>query len=156
MKHVEVLLRENIKTLGKCGDIVRVKPGFARNYLMPRKLAVVANEDNKRAMARRRKVLDAEEAQRDAEVSARVATLAGVVLKTNVRADEHGHLYGSVNAASIAALLAAAGHVFEERAVRIDAPIKEVGTYTVKIHVHGDRLAEVQVVVEPEAAPSGV
>jgi large subunit ribosomal protein L9 len=155
MKNVEVLLRENIKTLGKCGDVVRVKPGFARNYLMPRKLAVEANEDNKRAMARRRKVLDAEEAKRDAEVEARVATLAGVALKSTVRADEHGHLYGSVNAASIVALLAAAGHSFEERAVRLENPIKEVGTYTVRIHVHGDRFAEVQLVVEAEAAASG-
>ena len=95
---VEVLLRENIATLGRCGDLVKVAPGYARNYLLPRKLAVEANADNKKAMLRRRGRLDVEEAERAAEVQARVAGLAGLVLRTSGKADESGHLYGSVNA----------------------------------------------------------
>jgi len=149
---VEVLLRDNIKTLGRCGDVVKVTQGYARNYLLPRRLAVQANEENKKAMVRRRAILDAEEAKRDAEIVARVASLNGIMVATKVKADENGHLYGSVNAATIVALLERAGHRYEEKAIRIEAPIKTVGTHPVKVHVHGDHFAEVKVVVEAEAA----
>lgn len=149
---VEVLLRNNIKTLGRCGDVVRVTAGYARNFLLPHNLAIAANEENKKAMVRRRAILDAEEAVRDAEVQARVASLDGIMVATKVKADENGHLYGSVNAATIVALLERAGHRYEEKAVRIDAPIKTTGTHAVKVHVHGDRFAEVKVVVEAEPA----
>jgi len=149
---VEVLLRENLENLGKCGDVVEVAPGFARNYLLPRKLAIQANEENKKAMLRRRARLDAEDAAKAKETLARVEVLNGVVLKTSGRADEGGHLYGSVNASQIAALLVAAGHAVVEKDVRLDAPLKTVGTHAVKIHVHGDALAEVKVEVAADAA----
>lgn len=151
MKNVEVLLRENLKDLGRCGDVVKVSPGYARNFLLPRRIAVEANDDNKRAMARRRVKLDAEEAIRTAEIDARVAALGTIEVTTTGKADESGHLYGSVNAARVVELLKAAGHGFEERAVRLDAPIKTVGTHAIKLHVHGDRYAEIKLVVEAEA-----
>jgi large subunit ribosomal protein L9 len=151
---VEVLLRDNVKDLGRCGDVVKVAPGFARNYLLPRRIAVAANDDNKRAMERRRKLLDAEEAVRNAEIDARIAAVSGIVLTTRGKADESGHLYGSVNAVTIVELLTAGGHTFHEKDVRLDAPIKMVGTHTVRLHVFGDRFAPIQVVVEPEAAPA--
>ncbi len=144
---VEVLLRENVAPIGKCGDVVRVASGYARNYLLPRNLAVEANEDNKKSMMRRRAKLDAEEAKTKAELDKRAAALAGVVLKTSGRADAEGKLFGSVNAAQIAELLKSAGHGFDEKAVRLDSPIKTVGTHAVKIHVHGDTLVEVQLEV---------
>lgn len=150
MKTIEVLLRENVESLGRCGDVVRVKPGYARNYLLPEGLATSATEDNKQAMARRRLRLDAEEAERMAEIETRVLLLAAVKLETIVRADEHGRLYGSVNAAQVAELLAAQGREVAEKAVRIDVPIKEVGAHTVRVHVHGERYAEVALVVSPE------
>jgi large subunit ribosomal protein L9 len=146
-KNIEVLLRENVKDLGKCGDLVKVRPGYARNMLYPRRIAIEATEDNKKAMLRRRAVLDVEDAKRSAEVEARVSVLNGIELQTAQRADDHGHLYGSVSAAAIVALLAAKGHAFEEKAVRLDAPIKEVGTYPVKVHVHGDHYAAFSIVV---------
>lgn len=149
-KNVEVLLRDNVKDLGRCGDIVKVSPGYARNFLLPRRIAVAANADNKRSMVRRRALLDVEEAKQNAEVEARVAALSGIEVATTMRADEHGHLYGSVNAAAVAALLANKGHVFEERNVRLETPIKEVGTQTVRVHVHGDRFAEIRVTVAAE------
>jgi large subunit ribosomal protein L9 len=149
-KNVEVLLRENVKTLGRCGDVVKVSPGYARNFLLPRRIAIVANEENKKAMLRRRALLDVEEAKRDAEVQKRVDSLNGIMVATKAKADEHGHLYGSVNPATIVELLARAGHRYEEKDVRME-PIKELGTHPVKIHVHGDRFAEVKVVVEAEA-----
>jgi large subunit ribosomal protein L9 len=147
---VEVLLRDHVKTLGRCGDVVRVPLGYARNYLLPRRIAVEANEDNKRAMVRRRAVLDAEEAQRSAEIQARVSALAGVVVKTSGKADESGHLFGSVNAATIGELLRKGGHGIDDKAVRLDAPIKIVGTHKVKIHIHGEDHAEITVEVEKE------
>jgi len=150
-KNVEVLLRDNVKNLGKCGDVVKVSPGYARNFLLPRRIAIAANDDNKKAMVRRRALLDVEEAKRDAEVQQRVDSLNGIMVMTKVKADEHGHLYGSVNAANVVELLARAGHPYEEKSIRME-PIKEVGTHAVKIHVHGDRYAEVKVVVEAESA----
>jgi large subunit ribosomal protein L9 len=152
-RNVEVLLREHVQDLGRCGDIVKVAPGYARNFLYPRRIAMQATDENKKAMARRRLVLDALEAKRNAEIAALVAMLNGLELKASAKADEQGHLFGSVNAAQIVALLAEKGHAFEEKAVRLDSPIKAVGTHAVRLHVHGDQHAELQVVVE--AAPAG-
>lgn len=149
-KKVEVLLREHVKDLGKCGEVVHVAPGYARNFLFPRLLATIANDDNKKQMARRRARLDAEEAARTAELDKLVAVLAAVTVTTKAKADAQGHLYGSVNAALVAELLTQAGHPTEEKHVRMDAPLKTVGKHAVKVHVHGDRTADVTVVVEAE------
>jgi large subunit ribosomal protein L9 len=147
---VEVLLREHVDNLGKCGDVVRVAAGYARNYLMPRLLAVPATEENKRTMARRRARLDVEEVQRMADVARVVQTLSELVVQTDERADEQGHLYGSVSAAKVAELVTAAGIPVDEKHVRLDAPIKTVGTHAVPVHVHGDAVAEVTVEVRAE------
>ena len=150
MKNVEVLLRENVADLGRCGDVVTVRPGYARNYLLPRKLAVPATEDNKRLMVRRRAQLDAEEAARNQEIDARLAALAALQLATVQKADENGHLYGSVNAAVVAQLLREAGFELDEHDVRLEAPIKTVGTHPVRVHLHAERYAEVSVEVRAE------
>lgn len=145
MANIEVLLREHVQHLGKCGDVVRVRPGYARNFLYPNKLATEATDENKRLMARKRVRLDVEERKRDEEIDARVAKLQGVVVATSAKADDNGHLFGSVSAASIAELLVASGQAVAEKDVRLDTPIKEVGMHTVKIHVHGERFAEITV-----------
>ena len=105
MARVELMLRENVRYLGKVGDLVSVAPGYARNYLVPRKLAVQATAENSRVLTRKRERLDAEEAARNAELAARVAVLEGMLLETTERSDETGHLYGSVNASRVAELL---------------------------------------------------
>ncbi|MCA8981629.1 MAG: 50S ribosomal protein L9 [Planctomycetes bacterium] len=151
MKDTEVLLREHVENLGRCGDVVRVKPGFARNYLLPQRLAVTANEDNKKMVERRRVRLEAEEAAMAADIAKRVELLASVALTTVEKADENGHLYGSVTAARIAELLAAAGHAFEERDVRLEKPLKAVGSHEVEIHVHGDQSATITLEITAEA-----
>jgi large subunit ribosomal protein L9 len=150
MKNVEVLLRENVDSLGRCGDVVRVRPGYARNFLLPRKLAVVATEDNKRLMARRRVLLDAEDAARSQELEARIAALATVALRTSQKADENGRLYGSVSAGTIVDLLRIAGFEFEEADVRLAAPIKDVGNHTIRVHVHADRFADIGLAVSAQ------
>ena len=145
MKNVEILLRENVDSLGMCGDVVKVAPGYARNYLVPYGKAVQATPENKRLMDRRRVRLEAEAAVKHAEMDAWIATLSSLTLTTNERADEAGHLYGSVSPAAIVALLAQKGHPVEERNVRIDTPIKQVGEHKVKVHVYGDKEAEMTV-----------
>jgi large subunit ribosomal protein L9 len=151
---VEVLLREHVSNLGRCGDVVQVAPGYARNYLLPRKLAIQATDDNKRAMLRRRARLDADEARKSKETLARVETLNGVVLKTSGKADGAGQLFGSVNAARIVELLASAGHAVAQDDVRLDSPLKTVGAHEVRIHVHGETFATIKVEVEAEASGS--
>jgi large subunit ribosomal protein L9 len=150
MRDTEVLLREHVKGLGKCGDVVRVAPGYARNYLIPQRIAIQATEENKKAMMRRRERLDVEEAKLMAELDRQVEAFAQVLLETEQRTDDHGRLYGSVNAQMIAALLGEAGHEVEEKDVRLEAPIKTVGEHTVTIHLHAERSAEVRLRVLPE------
>jgi large subunit ribosomal protein L9 len=149
-KSINVLLRENVEHLGRIGDVVRVKPGFWRNYLLPRSLALTATPDNVRSMERRRVRWEAEEVAREAEISARIAALGNVRLVTREKADETGSLYGSVNAATIARLLREAGFAMDEKHVRLEEPIKTIGTHEVPIHVHGEHYAGIQVVVEVE------
>jgi large subunit ribosomal protein L9 len=149
-KKLEILLREHVQHLGKCGDVVNVAPGYARNYLYPRSLAVRANADNKLQMTRRRAKLDLEEAARNAEIDKHVSVLSAVAVTTKAKADAQGHLYGSVNAAQVAELLTKAGFPIDEKQVRLDAPLKTVGKHAVKVHVHGERVADVTVVVEAE------
>ena len=150
-KHLEVLLRDHVHALGECGDVVRVRSGYARNYLVPYGLATEATAENKKLMDRRRVKLDAIAVVKTAEMDAWIAKLSAVALSTTERADAEGHLFGSVNAASIVALLGAAGHTVEEKNVRLEAPLKTVGEHTVKIHVHGDRFAEIRVNVVASA-----
>lgn len=148
MRNVELLLRENVTDLGRCGDVVRVRAGFARNYLLPRKLAVPATEDNKRLMLRRRAQLDQLETARKQELDSRADALGTLVLTARQKADETGQLYGSVNAAAIAELARAAGFALEPQDVRLDAPIKTVGRHPVRVHVQGERYAEVTLDVQ--------
>lgn len=150
-KNIEVLLRDHVQALGECGDIVKVRTGFARNYLLPFGLATEATPENKKLMDRRRIKLDALAAVKNAEMDAWIAKLGAVELTTTERADDEGHLFGSVNAAAITALLAAAGHKVEEKNVRLDAALKTVGEHKVKLHVHGDRFAEIVVKVVKSA-----
>jgi len=153
MKAMEVLLREHVRHLGRCGDVVRVAPGYARNFLMPRGLAAAATEDNKRQIARRAARLALEEAEKAEEVAAAVATLSELTVTALERADENGRLYGSVSAAAIADLCMAVGTEIDVKRVHLDAPIKTVGEHKVSVHVHGESYAEITVMVQAEGAP---
>ena len=151
MKNVSVLLRERVANLGEVGDVVKVAPGFARNYLLPRGFAIQATDDNIRAMERRRARIDAEEAERAAKIEAVVNEMGGLRVETTQRADETGTLYGSVSAAHVAELLTAAGHAISERRIRLEHPLKSVGEHEVEVHVHGERTALVTVVIQAES-----
>lgn len=150
MSDKEVLLRETVKDLGIVGDVVRVRAGFARNYLFPRKLAAEATEDNKRQVARKRQVYDQQQKALLADLEKRVAALGAAKVATKEKADATGHLYGSVGAARIAQLLVEQGFEVEESSIRLERPIKSVGTHQVPVHVHGERSVEIQVEVEAQ------
>jgi large subunit ribosomal protein L9 len=147
MKNVEILLRDRVDHLGKVGDVVSVAAGYARNYLLPKGLAIQATPENVRLMARKRAKVDAEEAAQRAEHEQLVATLSEVRLQLVERADETGTLYGSVSAAMIATKLTEAGHPVDEKQVRLEHPLKSTGEHPVKIHIHGDLDAEVVILV---------
>ncbi|MES2788730.1 MAG: 50S ribosomal protein L9 [Planctomycetota bacterium] len=148
---VELLLAEDVGTLGKQGEIVSVKPGFARNYLLPHGLATVATEHNKKRVEKHRKKL--EELARD-KIKA-LKKLAETVSKYSVtleaNANPEGHLYGSITAPDISKALKAANYAIEAENVRLDGPLKETGMYTVRVHLHADVETEVKVWVVPTA-----
>jgi len=150
MRTTEVLLRDHVKDLGRCGDVVQVKAGYARNYLLPNRLAVEANDENKKVVERRRVKLEIEEAAVMANVQKRLELLSSVTITTTERADDHGHLYGSVSSARIVELLLAAGQACKESEVRLARPIKSVGTHEVTIHVHADHSAAVTLEITAE------
>ncbi len=148
MKNRQVLLRESVPSLGQIGEVVRVRQGYARNYLFPRKLAVEATPENVRLMERKRVRFEAEDVAREAQISARIEALGKITLSVVEKADASGTLYGSVGPATIVKLLARAGVQAEEKDIRLEEPIKSVGTHEIPIHVWGEHYAGIQIVVE--------
>jgi large subunit ribosomal protein L9 len=148
---VEVILREDVPTLGTIGDIVRVRAGYARNYLYPRGLAVEANRKNVAELEHHKRVLAAK-AERDRKAAEGVAsTLEGVTLSVQARAGEDGRLFGSVTNLDVERLLAARGIRVERRRILLEEPIKQLGTFPVVVQVGRDIRATIQIVVEAEA-----
>jgi large subunit ribosomal protein L9 len=152
MRETEILLREHVKNLGRCGDIVRVKAGYARNFLVPKGIGIQATEDNKQAMVRRRGRLDVEEAAMLAAFDATISVYSKLSLETTQRADDHGRLYGSVSPSMISTMLKAAGHDVADKDVRLESPIKTVGEHTITIHLHAERSGTVSLIVKAEGA----
>ena len=122
MKNLQYLLRENVPPLGQIGDVVKVRPGYARNYLVPNKLAIEATAENIRMMERKRVRFAAEEEAREEQITARIGALGNITLSVSEKADESGTLYGSVGAGMIVKLLAKAGVTVEEKDVRLEEP----------------------------------
>ena len=148
----EVMLLKDIKRLGRAGDIKRVKDGYARNYLIPRGLAVVAT---KGASAQARERLSAESRRRETKL-ATDSSVAGVIDQVSltfvVKAGETGTLYGSVTNADIAAKLEEqTGEAVDKRKVLLEQPIKELGTYPVKVKLEAELSPTITVVVEAES-----
>ncbi|MSR63641.1 MAG: 50S ribosomal protein L9 [Planctomycetes bacterium] len=148
MKNLHLLLRENVPFLGSIGEVVRVRSGYARNYLLPLKLAVDATPENVRLMERKRVRLAADEKAREAQINARLEALGKITLSVVEKADASGTLYGSVGPGTIVKLLAKAGVQVEEKDIRLEEPIKSVGSHEVPIHVWGEHYAGIQIVVE--------
>ena len=144
---MEVILREDVKSLGKAGALVRVKPGYARNFLLPRGLAYEATEGNKKRLAAESKAREARATEERNSAEAQAAKLSGVALTLQAKAGEGDRLFGSITAQDIADELAKAGHPVDKRKIELDHPIKSLGEHTVAIRLHGDIHASVRVTV---------
>ncbi|RME74756.1 MAG: 50S ribosomal protein L9 [Planctomycetota bacterium] len=154
---MRLLLRDTVEGLGVIGDVVDVKPGYARNYLLPAGLAVAVTPDNLLAVERRKQQLLAEERARKAELEKIGKDLEGKRVTVRALAGEEGKLYGSVGAAQIAQAFADEGYPVSEKAVLIAEPIKELGVYEVQLKLHKELepvTAKVWVVEEKPAATS--
>jgi large subunit ribosomal protein L9 len=146
---IELLLIQPVEHLGKQGDVVEVKRGFAVNYLIPQGLATIANDHHKRMVEKHRAQLEAIEKARLAGLHGLAADLAKQSITIEANANDEGHLYGSVNAVDVANALKRTGFHIATDQVRLQGPLKELGLYTIKIHLGSEVEAEVKIWVVP-------
>ena len=150
---MEVILREHVDNLGRRGEIVKVADGYARNYLLPRKLALLVTEGNKKQIERERAKLDAKEADEKRIVDAVAERLAGVEVIISRKVGETDALYGSVTTADIVEALNAKGFDIDKRKLQLAEPIKKVGEVKVPVKLHREVTVPVTVKVVAEGAP---
>ncbi len=144
---LQLLLVNDVPSLGNSGDVVEVKPGYARNYLLPRGLATNVSNHNLRLLERHKeKVQQAREA-RLADLRALAGPLQHVTVTIEANANEEGHLYGSVGAPEISKALKAQNLNVDAEAIRLEGPIREVALYAVKVHLASEIESEVKVLV---------
>ncbi len=149
---VQVILREPIDNLGSRGDVVKVANGYARNYLLPRKLALPVTESNQRRVSRERVVADAHDAAEKDAAEAFASRLSQVVCLISRRVGQTNTMYGSVTNVDVADSLAAQSFEVDRRKILLDEPLKQIGTYTVRVRVHRQVTTEVTVRVVKEGA----
>jgi large subunit ribosomal protein L9 len=142
---MEVILREHVEKLGQRGDVVKVADGYARNFLLPRKLALLATPANMKVVARQRTIVDAREAGERADAEGLAARLAHVDVVLARRVGEHETLYGSVTAADITDDLATKGFEVDKRKIQLDEPLKHLGEFSVPLKLYRDVVAQVRV-----------
>ncbi len=147
---IEVILRDDVKALGRAGELVRVKPGYARNYLLPHGLAYEATEGNKKRIAAEGRARVTRQQAERSESERFAATLAGVTITLTGKAGEEGKLFGSITAQDLADALARQGHEVDRRRIELDHPIKTLGQHTVAIRLPHEIHAEVRVSVVAE------
>ena len=149
---MEVILREHVDNLGKRGEVVKVADGYARNYLLPRKLALLATEGNKKQIERERVKFEAREAEDTKVAEALAARMNNVEIVIARKVGETEALYGSVTSADIAEALAAKGFEIERRKLQLPEPLKKIGEVDVPVKLHRDVTASVKVRVVAEGA----
>jgi large subunit ribosomal protein L9 len=149
---MEVILREHVDNLGRRGEIVKVADGYARNYLLPRKLALPATEGNKQHVARERRIVEAREAEEKSRAEAIAARLASVPLVIARRVGETDQLYGSVTSVDISELLRAKGFEVDRRKLILPEPLKTLGEHEVPLKLHREVTVALKVQVVKEGA----
>lgn len=135
---VQVILKKDVADLGHAGELVTVKPGFARNYLIPQGIAFLATEGNLRRFEEERRQIEQSAEREREQATVMAAKLEGQSLTFMVRAGDEGRLFGSVTSADIAESLASAGLEVDRRIIRLEDPIKDLGVYDVAIRLHAD------------------
>jgi large subunit ribosomal protein L9 len=152
---VKIVLREDLENLGYRGDIVRVKPGYARNYLLPRGLALEATPGNLKVIEHQKKVWAVREMKEVAEARQIAARMGGVALSVTKKAGDTGTLYGAVTSSEIAALLASAGFEINRRKISLREPIKALGIHEVPIKLHREVHVTLSLAVMGEDGATG-
>lgn len=147
MANVKLILRESIDGIGDAGEVVSVKPGFARNYLLRLGKATLATDAKVKEQEHHRRVIAEKVARELKDLRAAAATLSAVKLEFKVQVGEEGKLFGSVTSAQIGELLAAKGFEIDKRKIALADPIKEAGEHQVPIRLHKDVVANVTVLV---------
>ena len=148
---IQLLLIHNVEHLGKQGDIIEVKPGFARNYLLPQGMATVATEHHKRMVEKHREKLRSLELEKLKSYRELADELGKQSITIEANANDEGHLYGSVGPHEITASLKEAGFTLANDQIRLDGPLRELGLYTVRVHLHSEVEANLKVWVVPTA-----
>jgi large subunit ribosomal protein L9 len=147
--YIQLILTQSVAHIGQSGDVVKVRPGFARNYLVPQGLATFATPNNLRLVEKhRQRQKEREEAMR-ADLQNLAAQIAQRSLTIEANANAEGHLYGSVNADQIAEALRAEGFPIQADNIRIEGPLKELGLYSIRVHLAHDIEGEVKLWVVP-------
>ena len=145
---MEVILLEKLPNLGALGEVVKVKPGFARNYLIPQGKARRATPENIAEFERQREELERKQAEALAQAQARAEKLEGLMLQITRKAGMDGKLFGSVTSADIAEALQAAGHDVPKSAIRMpQGPLKQIGDHDITLALHADVTAQIKVSV---------
>jgi large subunit ribosomal protein L9 len=147
---MKVILTEYVASLGTVGDEVEVAGGYARNYLVPKKKAILATAKNRTLFERQRKQFEAELAKEQTKAEEIAETIRGAVVALSGKVHEGDKLYGSVSTRDIAEQLSAQGFNVDKRMIMLSEPIKTLGSYIVPIRLHGDITSEITVKVVPE------
>ena len=147
---MEVILREDINNLGTRGQVVKVASGYARNFLIPKKLAVTATESNKKIVEQERQGHLRKEAKLQGEAQDLAKLVNGVSVTIKQKSGENDQLFGSVTSKDVADALAAKGFTIDRREIQLDEPIKSLGEFKVPVKLHREVTAEVTVVVAKE------
>ncbi|HZS09594.1 MAG TPA: 50S ribosomal protein L9 [Blastocatellia bacterium] len=154
MAMMEVLLREDVDHLGARGELVKVRAGYGRNFLLPRGLAVQATPANLKQIEQQRKALLKREATERGAAEQQADLLKGVTLEFVRRAGEHGLLFGSVTSMDVAEGLKEKGYEIDRRRVLLKDPIKEIGEYEVPVRLHRDVTVNLKTIVKTEESPA--
>jgi large subunit ribosomal protein L9 len=150
---MEIILLQKVDNVGNIGDLVRVKSGYARNYLIPKGKATLATPENKAKFESRRAELEAKAAAELAAAQARAKKLEGLVLKIEMQAGAEGKLFGSVGTVDIAEAIARHGIEIERSEIRLrEGPLRVAGEHEIDLHLHTDVNVEIKVVVEAAEA----
>ena len=149
---MEVILKEDVNNLGHRGDVVKVAPGYGRNYLLPQNLAMEANANNKAVIEQMKNSAVRKSAKEKTEAEALVAQLDAVALTFARKTGENDHLFGSVTSSDIAQQLEEKGFTIDRRKIHLDEPLKSLGDFLVPVRLHREVTAHVKVVVQAEEA----
>jgi large subunit ribosomal protein L9 len=148
---MQIILQEDVEKLGVRGDVVQVAAGYARNFLLPKKLALPASAGNLKRLEKIRATLAKKTASERDQAQQQAGALADVTVTLTRKAGENDQLFGSVTAADIASALATQGHSVDRRRVQLAEPIKLLGEYQVPVKLHREVTAQIKVIVEREA-----